>query len=149
MTAEYKRHGIQFLYPQNWKVVDEQLDQIPRSVTVQADSGAFWSVDIHPFSVEPEEILSQSLEVMQAEYDEVEVVREHEVICGEEALGLNLMFWCLDFVVNCQLRVVKHGHATFALTYQAEDRDFAELQAVFAAITTSLLTDRLVEADAS
>lgn len=141
MTADYNRHGIQFLYPENWTLADEQLDGVPRSVTVQSPSSAFWSVDIHPFAVDQDAILAQTLEAMRDEYEEVEVVEAHEQICGESAQGLDLMFWCLDFAVACQIRIFSHGHATFVLTYQAEDREFEQLQAVFAAISTSLLSE--------
>ena len=146
MTSEYNRHGIQFLYPQNWQVADEQLDQTPRSVTIQSESGAFWSLDIHPFSADPAEIVASSVEAMRGEYDELEVEEMEETICGEDAVGADLSFWCLDFVVECQMRAFRHGHATFALTYQAEDREFDQLRAVFAAVTTSLLRDGKVEA---
>ena len=149
MTAEYNRHGIQFLYPENWVLADEQLDGAPRSVSVQSPSSAFWSVDIHPFSADQDAILGQTLDTMREEYEELEVVEVQEQICGEDAHGLDLMFWCLDFAVACRIRFFRHGHATFVLTYQAEDREFEDLKAVFAAISTSLLSEPPIRAGAS
>ena len=44
MTATYDRGGISFMYPENWSVMDEQLDTFPRSVSVQAP--VFCEVDL-------------------------------------------------------------------------------------------------------
>ncbi len=137
---KYDRSGIQFMYPDNWKVVDEQFDGFPRSVTVQSPSGAFWSLDIHPFSVRTEDILREMVAAISEEFDDVESEPVDETIEEFQATGANLFFSCLDFVIKAQLRSFKSGHATYVTLYQAEDRDFDEFEAVFAAMTHSLLT---------
>ena len=48
-------------------------------------------------------------------------------------------FYCLDFLVTSQVRALRHGHAVYLLTYQAEDREFDQLADVFRAITASML----------
>ncbi len=139
MTAIYKREGINFMYPDNWSVMDEQLDTFPRSVSVQAPGGAFWSVDIHPFSVRGEDVLKEMVAAISEEYDDVEAEHVEDVIDDHPARGIDLYFSCLDFVVTAKLRSFQNGHATYVLLYQAEDRDYEQLEPVFRAITHSML----------
>lgn len=143
MPAVYQSGGLRFLYPDNWILGDEDAHALPRTITVSAPSGAFWSVDIHPFSVDPEELLEQVVAAMRAEYADLEVESAEETIGEQASLGHDLLFSCLDFIVRSQLRALRFGHATYLLTYQAEDRDFTALDRVFRAITTSLLADHL------
>ncbi len=142
MTATYERAGLQFLYPENWTLADDALDQIPRTITLQSPTGAFWSVDIHPFSVDADELLDQTLDIMKQEYPELEYVKADEAINEHAASGYDLYFHCLDFVVASHVRTLRFGHATYMLTYQGEDRDFEKLAPVFRAITTSLFTEK-------
>ncbi len=142
MTAVYDRAGLHFQYPENWVLADDSLDELPRTISLQAPSGAFWSVDIHPFSMDADALLKTTLEVMQQEYPEAECHAVEESIADETATGYDLYFYCLDFVVTARLRCFRHGHATYLLTYQAEDREFDRLDPVFRAITFSLFSDR-------
>ncbi len=142
MTAVYDRSGLKFQYPENWIVADDSMDEVPRTISLQAPSGAFWSIDIHPFSMDVEELLTMTLRIMQQEYPEAECHAVEDVIAGETASGYDLFFYCLDFVVTARLRCFRHGHATFLLTYQAEDREFDQLDPVFQAITFSLFSHR-------
>ncbi|MCA9262888.1 MAG: hypothetical protein KDA60_03525 [Planctomycetales bacterium] len=139
MTATYDKSGFRFLYPQNWKVADEQFDQPPRSVTLESPSGAIWSVDVHPFSVDPLDLTQQVVQAMQQEYSDLEFEEASETIHGQPAVGFNMNFWCLDFVITARTRAFRQGHATYLLLYQAEDRDYDQLEAVFRAITESML----------
>ena len=138
-TATYDRSGLNFLYPENWKLVEDSMDAIPRTVVIQSPTGAFWSVDIHPFSVSREELIETVAQAMKEEYPEIESHPISEEILGSEAVGFDLFFCCLDFVVTSRIRALQVGHATYLLTYQAEDRDFQELGVVFEAMTVSLL----------
>ncbi len=141
MPQRYATRGLTFLYPDNWTIVDGESHGLPRTVTAQSPQGAFWSVDVHPFSVQPDELLQEVLRAMEQEYVDVESTPAEEWIADERSEGRDLLFTCLDFVVVAELRCLRHGHATYLLTYQAEDRDFAELKNVFRAITTSLFRE--------
>jgi hypothetical protein len=78
---------------------------------------------------------------MQAEYSDMEVESVEVQLADGPAVGYDLMFWCLDFVVAAQLRAFRRGHATYFVTYQAEEREYGRLQHVFEAMTHSLLND--------
>lgn len=130
------------MYPENWKLTDDQLDQLPRTISIQSPSGAFWSVDIHPFSVDPVELVGEVERVMRSEYPDLELHATDEEIGDEPAIGADMFFWCLDFVVTSQVRALRHGHATYLFTCQAEDREFEQFAPVFAAITHSFFRDQ-------
>lgn len=138
MPQLYSEVGLRFLYPENWSLDNREAGSQPKSVTVIAPGGAFWSVDVHPFSVDPRELLLGMLDAMRAEYDDLEGTPATEAIGGEPAAGIDLSFSCLDFVITAQLRCFRHGHATYGLTYQAEDREFEKFRLVFRAISESL-----------
>lgn len=141
MTATYDRSGLNFMYPENWKLAEDAMDQIPRTIMLQSPTGAFWSVDIYPFSVEADQLLKDTIAAMREEYPELECEDVEESICETDAVGKDLHFYCLDFVVASHVRALRFGHATYLLTYQAEDRDFEKLGPVFRAITTSLFQE--------
>lgn len=141
MTGNYDRCGIRFLYPENWELTDDALDEIPRTISVQAPSGAFWSVDIHPFSVDPTELLDEVVAAMRGEYADLEAFAATEQVNGQDADGFDMFFWCLDFVVTCRVRALRSGHATYLMTYQAEDREFQQMEPVFKAITHSFFQE--------
>lgn len=142
MTATYDKIGLHFMYPENWELAEDDLNSMPRTVSVQAPTGAFWSVDIHPFSVDLDQVLDQIVATMRAEYHDLEADRVEEEIAGAPAVGFDLTFYCLDFLVTCQVRAFRHGHAVYFLTYQAEDREFDRLNDVFQAITISMLGEK-------
>lgn len=147
MVGTYDRLGVRFMYPENWTLADDASQQVPRSISVQAPSGAFWSVDIHPLSVDPKQLLSQFEDAMRAEYPDLEAHDAHETIADEPALGRDMYFLCLDFVISSQVRILRKGHATYLINCQAEDREFDALSSVFSAITHSFFQDQQDEAD--
>jgi hypothetical protein len=141
MVSSYDRLGVRFLYPDNWTLADDADDQLPRTISVQAPSGAFWSIDIHPFSVDPTELLVAFESAMRAEYPDLESHPAEDSIADESAIGRDMYFLCLDFVIASQVRVLRKGHATYLISCQAEDREFDELRPVFAAIAVSFFRE--------
>ena len=141
MTGTYHRSGIQFQYPENWTLADDSMESFPRTISVQAPGGAFWSVDIHPFSVDPQELLSVALDAMRGEYQDLEASSADDELAGNESYGYDLFFCCLDFIVASRLRAFRRGHATYMFTFQAEDREFEKFEPVFEAITYSFLQE--------
>jgi hypothetical protein len=139
MPARYDKSGIQLLYPENWRVVEEQTGDWPHGVTLQSPGGALWEVEVYPSHVELTDLIAQFLQAMRAEYEELEAQTTSEDICEQPAVGYDLSFFCLDFLVTCQVRCLRSGHRTLLLSYQAESREFDRQERVFAAITHSLL----------
>ena len=72
MTATYEKSGLQFMYPENWSLAEDDMQATPRTVSVQAPTGAFWSVDIYPFGIDIEQLLDQIVATMKEEYNDLE-----------------------------------------------------------------------------
>jgi hypothetical protein len=142
MHGSYDRLGIHFLYPENWNIVDEEAASSPRTVSVQSPEGGFWSVMLYGPQHDPEQLTRQVLSTMQAEYEDVEVSPVEASFEGIRAAGYDMLFYCLDFVVNSRTLATRTGDSTILMIWQAEDRDFRRLEPVFQAITTSLLRQR-------
>ena len=56
MPSTYQQNGIELLYPDNWKVVDEQPRSDPPAVTLQSPGTGYWNLTIYPDSQEPEDL---------------------------------------------------------------------------------------------
>jgi len=140
MTATYEKRGIKFLYPENWKLIDEADNELPCSISLETpDGGAFWSVHLHPATADADEILKDTLAPLQETYADLEIAtidRDFEQFPGT---ALEAMFYCLDFLVQARLQVVETKQFLILFWYQAEDREFEKQALVFRAISTSLL----------
>lgn len=142
MTANYDANGLNFVYPENWKL-DEACEEWPKEITIEAPSGAFLSLHVYPDEAIASEIVEEALELIRKEYDEQDmecVPFEGKLIFleGPSAVGYDVSFSLLDFIVQSQLRCFTHnGHPVLAIC-QAEDREFDELHQVFLAILWSL-----------
>lgn len=141
MVAHYDERGIQFAYPDNWSIADEELEDTPRGVSVQCPSGAFWDVKVFPYGESSAKICDQALKAMGEVYENIESEAVAERLFGLSATGYNLEFFCLHFVVTAQLRCFSVGAHVMLVTYQAEAQEFEQQRGVFDAITKSLLSD--------
>lgn len=138
MPAKFEKLGITFQYPDNWTLEEEA--QVGRgSVTVYSPGGAFWSVTVHPQEFDPGDLARAAADAIREEYKEVETQEAAETVTGYRMVGYDLNFYCLDLITTACVRSLRTGRATYTLFCQAEDRDFDELDAVFRAITASLL----------
>jgi hypothetical protein len=63
----------------------------------------------------------------------------HETLAGHDAIGYDLNFYYLDLTNTAAVRSLKTRRHCYTIFYQAEDREFDEVQKVFQAITVSLM----------
>jgi hypothetical protein len=140
MVARYAKQGICFVYPENWQVADEELTSTPRGVSVYSPDGAYWDVKLFSSEDNPNEVCERALEAMREEYASLEFERVTEELFDFAAVGYDLDFFCMDFLVTAQFRCFRIADQTVLVTYQGESREFARQRAVFDAITKSLLS---------
>jgi hypothetical protein len=145
MTAKYDKFGIQFLYPENWSVVEEELDDWPHGVTVQSPDNAYWELQVYPSRMSRSKLTAEVLKVMQDEYEGLESQVVTEEIGERSAVGYDLSFFCLDFLITSQIRCLCVGGHTYLVICQAESREFDRQRLVFQAMTQSLLSGPLPE----
>ncbi len=139
MTATYEKHGLKFLYPENWKLTDGQDVELPYQVEIEAPGGGIWSVNVFPGYVDTDELLADAVQGLQDTYDDVEIDKAKPDFPGYPSQGIDAYFYCLDFMVMARIRVIETEPYKLVLLFQAESRDFDSYHEVFRAITTSLL----------
>ena len=138
MEGKYSNFGVQFMYPEDWSVVDEQTTGWPRRVSVQSPNSGFWELQAYPPQFRPDDLVRRTLEAFQEEYEDVESEPVSEQILDHNTTGYNLDFFCLDLWVCCQVRSFSLGGQTLLLICQAESEEFETRREVFEAITRSL-----------
>ena len=139
MPSTYQQNGIELLYPDNWKVVDEQPLSDPPAVTLQSPGTGYWNLTIYPDSQNPDNLTTETVDAMREEYDSIEV-EPIECSFGKQlASGFQMEFYYLDFLVKAHAISLRIGSQTLLFVYQAEDREFKELKPIFAALVISLL----------
>lgn len=139
MTATYEKLGVQFMYPENWEIMDEDPNSEPRSVAVHNETGAFWSVTIYETAVDADEIADAALAALREEYEDLEIEPIAEDIGDFHAEGYDVHFYVQQLVAAARIRTLERGDHTLLLLCQAEDREFERLSDVFQAMTLSLL----------
>lgn len=138
MTAFYDKLGIQFQYPENWTLDEDEALEGEQSVSVYSPGGAFWSVMVRPPSQAPEELVEAVLRTMKQEYDELDAEAVEESIGELHWVGCDLNFYCLDLTNTAAVRGVRTPRSTLLVLWQATDRELDEVEAVFQAMTRSL-----------
>ena len=150
MPATYDKLGIQFLYPGNWALEEQETADGETFITVTSPSprDGFWTIMLAPRNLEPRQLSLTAMQTIKQEYEDFEAEPVTETIAGTELTGFDLNFYCLDLTNTAVVRGFRTRSASCVIVYQAEDRDYAALEPVFRAITTSLLeTERLERKD--
>jgi hypothetical protein len=139
MAAVFDKLGIRFLYPENWKLDESEALAGNQLVSLYSPGGSFWSVMIHPPGTAPAKLAATALKAMRQQYAELDADEVHETVAGHELVGYDMNFYCLDLTNTAQVRSYRTAEAAYVVFCQADDREFAEIQEVFRAITVSLL----------
>lgn len=141
MPAVYEKLGIRFQYPENWSLDEKDALEGENSVAVYSPGGSFWSIVIYDASLPPSELVDAALTAMKQEYDQLDAEPVRETLAEQKLVGYDLNFYCLDLTNTALIRGIRRGDATYLIYSQADDREFADLEQVFRAITASLLQD--------
>ena len=142
MTATYEQSGLQFLYPENWTLDNREDSSQPWEVSVHSPTGSFWSLTVYDGFHDLDKLGEKMLTVLKQDYSDILFeyqMAEHE-IGGHTSHGYDVDFFYLDFLVSAKLRTFQLEQCACLVLYQAEIRDFDELERVFEAITHSLLS---------
>ena len=136
----YTGFGVEFSYPSNWTLREEQTDGWPVSLAVESPAAAFWSLTIHRRLLPPAAVAEEVLQAMRTEYSDLECEASRRQILDLDSYHYDLRFYCMDFVVAACVQVIAAGDLVLVVLSQGEDREFAAQQGVFAAMTHSLVT---------
>lgn len=144
MPALFDRYGVTFQYPENWQVTDDSTAEQSCCITLQSPASGFWMLQTFDAIENPVKLITEVLRTVRQEYDSVEATLVNEQIFGTEAVGYDMQFYCLDFVVTATVRSFVCGDKICVVLCQAEDREFEDVAPVFLAVTTSLLQQTAV-----
>jgi hypothetical protein len=139
MQASFDQFGIRFQYPDNWTLEADDLLRGQGAVSVYSPGGGFWSVTVHDPHDGPGDLVGAVVDAMRNMYEELDAEETTETIDGREVPGCEMNFYYLDLTNTATVRVLESSRANYLVLYQAEDREFAELEAVFEAMTASLV----------
>lgn len=138
MTAVFENSQIRFIYPENWTIAEDgSMD--PPTVTVQSPSSGFWTLIMYSDEYDPDELTTQVVAAMDEEYEALESNPTTLELAGAELHGYEMFFSCLDLVVSAKTFSLRHNSLTLLILWQAESREFDELELVFRAITLGML----------
>ncbi len=138
MTAVFENGRIRFLYPENWKMAEEGSADTP-TVTIQSPNSGFWTLLMYTEEYDPDELTHEVVAAMDEEYEALESNPFTLTLGDIELPGYEMYFSCLDLVVSAKTVALRHHDLTLVILWQAESRDFDELELVFQAITQSML----------
>ena len=139
MTAKYDKLGLEFLYPENWKLIDD-VSGSPQVITLETPDGSTtWSVHLYPLETDIDSVLKEAIDSLQQTYEDIEFSPCESSADDASEGGVEALFYCLDFLIRAELKVVKTSGKCLMFWTQAEDRDYDKQNLVFKAITISLL----------
>lgn len=139
MTAIYNKHGIEFLYPENWTHTEENQTGDFVEIALESPAGSIWSVSLFPTTSNPADLLETSAAALRDQYEDLEITEFHGHLETFATLGFDAHFYCLDFLVTAQARCFPVYNYVIHVFCQAENREFDKVKDVFDAITLSLL----------
>jgi len=138
MPASFDKFGVKFLYPDDW-TLEISTEEEEEGATVYSPGGGFWSLAIRAGDEDPAELATVALAALAGEYADVDSEPANETIAGQELVGYDVNFYCLDLTNTAQIRACRRDGRSLLMLWQAEDREYAEVSKIFRAITTSLL----------
>lgn len=139
MTAVFDKHELHFLYPENWTLVENEETDDFYEVSVESPEGNFWSVSVFSANTEKTALIQHCAAALDDQYEDFEQFEFNGEVGGVDAIGFDSHFYCLDFLVTAKARAVSVGGRTLNFYCQAESREFDNSEAVFDAMTLSLL----------
>jgi hypothetical protein len=132
MPEKYQGHGYSLLYPETWTVEEDESGQ---AITLETPTGAFMTITP---SNNLEGDFQMMLQMMEAEYDEVETEDCELELLGRSLQGITQRFVYLDLIVTSHVLKIDSGTQQWLIQIQGEDRELDQLMQVFAAVLTSM-----------
>ncbi len=139
MTAVFENEELQFMYPENWKLVQSGDTDDFVEISLESPAGGIWSVSVFNDGSSTGDLLESCAAALSEQYEDFERNDFMGEVGGIQAIGFDSHFYCLDFLVTAQVRAFELNGHTVNVFCQAESREFDKSQEVFNAITQSLL----------
>lgn len=139
MTLIYDKLGVRLFYAEGWKITEDEVGTEPRTLSIESPSGGTWELMLYRDLRDSDELVGEALSVMSEEYENLETTPYATEFGDIQASGFEIYFYHLDLLIHCRIVAARFDEQTALLLWQAEDRDFDELEPVFRAMATTLL----------
>jgi hypothetical protein len=141
--VRFERMGLVFDFPDDWSV-EVDADGASEagggpSVTLVSPGGGFWTVCRHEGQDDGRRLTEAIVAQMRSEYQDIDIEEASETIGGRLLHGYDFNFYCLDLTNTAQVRTLETPDGVYLLICQAEDREWARISPVFAAMTASFV----------
>ena len=142
---KYTRHGIYFVYPENWTLEEKNMKTTGGSVTISNEQGAFWTLQKYPFGTDPDDIIHEVVETVQSEYANIEWDRFEKIVYDKLVIGFEMTFFYLDLMNLATVLSFEYEERTLVVYWQTgnqliiHDGKAVPVEKVMKAITHSLL----------
>ncbi len=134
MPASFDSFGIQFLYPDNWRLTPRDDQEGTEGVTMELPNGGFFSIERGHQGMLDEELIEEISDTLEESYDDVEreEIELPDATAGERCVEFR--FYYLDLIIVSRLILITIDGVRFLVQFQAENRDFDANEMVLAAI---------------
>jgi hypothetical protein len=139
LTVIYDKLGVRLIYAEGWKITEDDLDAEPRTLSIESPCGGIWELMLYSDPRDGDELADEALSVLGEEYEDLETTGYTTEFADVAASGYEIYFYHLDLLIHSRIITAPLGGQTALLLWQAEDRDFDELEPVFRAMATTLL----------
>src|SRR5688572_13845652 len=112
MPAVFDRFGVRFLYPENWSLQDLEVEDWPRTVTLQSPQSSVWTLHVYPPGHEPTDVVDELVAAISAEFRDLEVLPAAETLGDIIAEGVDVAFFFLDLLVEAKIRHIRTPSGT-------------------------------------
>ena len=141
MVAEFDHDGIQFRYPENWRLEREDNEE-GWTVSLQSPDTAFLIICYRDDQPDPSEVAATALAALKEEYEELEADDCVDSVAGQPAIGHDIRFFSFDLTNTCWTRSFLSSHGTVLVMCQVNDLELEKNEPILKAICKSLaLTD--------
>ncbi|MBL8889035.1 MAG: hypothetical protein JNL67_03595 [Planctomycetaceae bacterium] len=139
MVKRYRHNRIQFAYPDNWELQPPEQAELPHEISVESPEGCLWMVTIFSATNDPKKLFSEALQSFSDNYQdfEYEAIKATGELKPEKSVQAH--FFCLDFLITAKIQIFVQRPFVYLIVQQAENRLYERSEAVFEAITASLL----------
>ncbi len=134
----FTRAGISFDYPSHWKFESEGANPREWTVSIHSPDTAFALVSLRPDARDPADLADQTLEVLKAEYPELEAEDRVETVAGQPAIGHDLDFLTVDTAITCRTRCLQTPGGPLLVLCQTGEYDRTRHDSVLRGIVASL-----------
>ena len=141
MIATFDRDGICFQYPATWTAETEDADDGGWTVTVLSPDTAFLLVALRPDANDPADLADQTLEVLKAEYKELDAENALGSLAGRPAIGHDIDFLTVDTTVTAWTRCLDTPGGPLLVMCQVSEFDRPRNEPVLRAAVASLTVE--------